>query len=160
VHRARAAPRCAARPLDAGRDRHGDLLSGALPPPALLRRPRLQGGRVPSQRARRGRRARAADLPRADRRAAGVRRRQDRRVLRGAASTTMTTAAHRVAVLGCGYWGKNLVRNFHALGALAAVADTSPQGRATAAQVAPGVAVHDRLDAALEDRSISGIVIG
>jgi predicted dehydrogenase len=71
----------------------------------------------------------------------------------------MTAAAHRVAVLGCGYWGKNLVRNFHALGALAAVADVSPQGRATAAQIAPGVAVHERLDAALEDRSISGIVI-
>jgi UDP-2-acetamido-3-amino-2,3-dideoxy-glucuronate N-acetyltransferase len=29
------------------------------------------------------------------------------------------TGAHRVAVLGCGDWGKNLVRNFHALGALA-----------------------------------------
>ncbi len=29
----------------------------------------------------------------------------------------------RVAVLGCGYWGKNLVRNFAELGALAAVCD-------------------------------------
>ena len=29
----------------------------------------------------------------------------------------------RVAVVGSGYWGKNLVRNFHALGALAAVCD-------------------------------------
>ena len=26
-----------------------------------------------------------------------------------------------IAVMGAGYWGKNLVRNFHALGALAAV---------------------------------------
>jgi len=72
----------------------------------------------------------------------------------------MTTSAHRVAVLGCGYWGKNLVRNFHALGALAAVADVAPQGRATAAQIAPGVAVHDQIDAVLEDRSIAGVVIG
>jgi predicted dehydrogenase len=71
----------------------------------------------------------------------------------------MTTAPHSVAVLGCGYWGKNLVRNFHALGALAAVVDVSPQGRATAAQVAPGVAIRE-LDAVLDDRSISGIVIG
>ena len=29
----------------------------------------------------------------------------------------------RVAVLGCGYWGKNLVRNFSDLGALAAICD-------------------------------------
>ena len=65
----------------------------------------------------------------------------------------------RVAVLGCGDWGKNLVRNFHALGALAAVADVSPHGRATAARIAPGAAIHDRLDAALDDRSIAGVVI-
>jgi predicted dehydrogenase len=65
----------------------------------------------------------------------------------------------RVAVLGCGDWGKNLVRNFHALGALAAVADVSPHGRRAAAQIAPGAAIHDRLDAALDDRSIAGVVI-
>jgi len=32
----------------------------------------------------------------------------------------------QVAVIGCGYWGKNLVRNFAELGALAAVADADP----------------------------------
>ena len=32
----------------------------------------------------------------------------------------------RVAVAGMGYWGKNLVRNFHELGALRAVCDSSP----------------------------------
>jgi UDP-2-acetamido-3-amino-2,3-dideoxy-glucuronate N-acetyltransferase len=31
-----------------------------------------------------------------------------------------------VAVVGCGYWGRNLVRNFHQLGALAAVCETHP----------------------------------
>ena len=29
----------------------------------------------------------------------------------------------RIAVLGCGHWGKNLVRNFHALGSLELVCD-------------------------------------
>lgn len=29
----------------------------------------------------------------------------------------------KVAVIGCGYWGKNLVRNFYQLGALAAICD-------------------------------------
>src|SRR5260370_28275176 len=42
-----------------------------------------------------------------------------------------------IAVLGCVYWGKNLVRNFHQLGALQLVCDTTEQGRATATAV-PG----------------------
>ena len=33
----------------------------------------------------------------------------------------------RVAVLGCGYWGKNLVRNFSELGALGGVVDPIPE---------------------------------
>jgi UDP-2-acetamido-3-amino-2,3-dideoxy-glucuronate N-acetyltransferase len=32
-----------------------------------------------------------------------------------------------VGVVGCGYWGRNLVRNFHQLGALAGVCDISEQ---------------------------------
>ena len=39
--------------------------------------------------------------------------------------TNSTPTPVKAAVLGCGYWGKNLVRNVHALGALAAVADTT-----------------------------------
>jgi predicted dehydrogenase len=35
----------------------------------------------------------------------------------------MTMSAGKTAVVGCGYWGKNLVRNFSQLGALAAVVD-------------------------------------
>lgn len=42
-----------------------------------------------------------------------------------------------VAVVGCGYWGKNLVRNFGQLGALSIVCDTTPTARATARQLAP-----------------------
>ncbi|MGI9433322.1 MAG: Gfo/Idh/MocA family oxidoreductase [Geminicoccaceae bacterium] len=32
-----------------------------------------------------------------------------------------------VAVVGCGYWGKNLVRNFSELGALGAISDPNPE---------------------------------
>ena len=32
-----------------------------------------------------------------------------------------------VSVIGCGHWGKNLVRNFHALGALHSVCDNTPE---------------------------------
>jgi predicted dehydrogenase len=43
----------------------------------------------------------------------------------------------RIAVIGCGYWGKNLVRNFQDLGVLQMVCDGSESGRATAAKIAP-----------------------
>jgi predicted dehydrogenase/acetyltransferase-like isoleucine patch superfamily enzyme len=36
-----------------------------------------------------------------------------------------SSGAPRVAVVGCGHWGRNLVRNFHMLGALAGVCDAS-----------------------------------
>lgn len=32
-----------------------------------------------------------------------------------------------IAVVGCGYWGKNLVRNMHEIGALAAVSDSNAE---------------------------------
>ncbi len=65
----------------------------------------------------------------------------------------------RLAVVGCGYWGKNLVRNFHALGALAAVADGTEAGRATAAQLAPGIEVVDDLAPLLGRPELDAVVI-
>ena len=32
----------------------------------------------------------------------------------------------KIAVVGSGYWGKNLVRNFHDLGVLSAICDKDP----------------------------------
>src|SRR5436309_3402658 len=55
-----------------------------------------------------------------------------------------------VAVAGCGYWGKNLVRVFQELGALGMVCDPTPGGQATARELAPEVPVTGSLDAALE----------
>ena len=46
----------------------------------------------------------------------------------------MTGTPVQVAVCGCGYWGKNLVRNFAALGALAAISDPEPEPAATLAR--------------------------
>jgi UDP-2-acetamido-3-amino-2,3-dideoxy-glucuronate N-acetyltransferase len=65
----------------------------------------------------------------------------------------------RIAVVGCGYWGRNLVRNFHALGALAAVVDETPAGRGLAAQLAPGVLVAADLGPLLAQRDIDGIAL-
>lgn len=63
-----------------------------------------------------------------------------------------------VAVIGCGYWGKNLVRNFYHLGSLSAVVDATESGRKKAQEIAPGVPVYDSISAALESDAV-GIVI-
>jgi predicted dehydrogenase len=64
-----------------------------------------------------------------------------------------------IAVVGCGYWGKNLVRNMHGLGALKCVVESHPAARANAQQVAPGVPVLPDLAAALADPDVKGIMI-
>jgi predicted dehydrogenase len=55
----------------------------------------------------------------------------------------------QVAVVGCGYWGKNLVRNFAQLGSLHMVCDSTPSGLETALQIAPQAAVVSDLQEAL-----------
>jgi predicted dehydrogenase/acetyltransferase-like isoleucine patch superfamily enzyme len=68
-----------------------------------------------------------------------------------------TAGAARVAVLGCGYWGKNLVRNFAELGALAAICDPN---RAAAAPLADRYHTPvAELDAVLRDNDIAGLAI-
>ncbi len=65
----------------------------------------------------------------------------------------------KIAVLGCGYWGKNLVRNFHALGALALVCDPAEPGRKTAQQIAPEVPVAATFEQALGNADITAVAI-
>jgi UDP-2-acetamido-3-amino-2,3-dideoxy-glucuronate N-acetyltransferase len=68
-----------------------------------------------------------------------------------------TAVTPRVAVVGCGVWGKNLVRNFKVLGALAAVHDTDA---GAARLVAEDVGVPAlSLDGLLASREIDGVVI-
>ncbi|WP_414661005.1 Gfo/Idh/MocA family protein [Horticoccus sp. 23ND18S-11] len=65
----------------------------------------------------------------------------------------------RVAVFGCGYWGRNVVRNFYGLGALGAVVDPTESGRAAAAQLAPGVPVYSDPEAAFSRSDLHAIVL-
>ncbi|HUR58391.1 MAG TPA: Gfo/Idh/MocA family oxidoreductase, partial [Opitutaceae bacterium] len=76
-----------------------------------------------------------------------------------AAPNLKSTAGPRVAVVGCGYWGRNLVRNFHALGALAAVADGTEPGRKLAAELAPGVEVVPEFESLLGRSDLDAIVL-
>ena len=63
-----------------------------------------------------------------------------------------------IAVVGCGFWGKNLVRNLFQLECLDLVCDATASGRATAAEVAPGVPVTEEVEAMLAS-DVSGVVI-
>jgi len=63
----------------------------------------------------------------------------------------------KVAVVGCGYWGKNLARNFKQLGALAAIFDLNPDTAKFHAE-AHEVPAMD-LRSALTDKKITGVVI-
>ena len=73
--------------------------------------------------------------------------------------TTPPFPGIRVAVVGCGYWGQNVVRNFHALHALGAIVDPAPNARENGAQLAPGVDVVDELDAVLSRTDIQAVVL-
>ncbi len=64
----------------------------------------------------------------------------------------------KIAVVGCGYWGKNLVRNFKDLNALAMVCDPTQQGCEQARQNAPGVRLVKNYDDVLNS-DIQGVVI-
>ena len=69
-----------------------------------------------------------------------------------------TVGPPSIAVIGCGYWGRNLVRNFNGLGALSLCCDATPQGRATASELAPQALVVSDVQAALES-NVAGVVI-
>jgi predicted dehydrogenase len=63
-----------------------------------------------------------------------------------------------VAVIGCGYWGKNLVRNFSRLGALSLICDAHPAARTVGAELAPQAQVVTDLEEVLQS-DVSGVVI-
>lgn len=60
----------------------------------------------------------------------------------------------RVVVVGCGWWGQNLVRNFHRLGALRAVVEPGSAGQARARELAPDVPVYASLEEAPADAGL------
>jgi UDP-2-acetamido-3-amino-2,3-dideoxy-glucuronate N-acetyltransferase len=65
----------------------------------------------------------------------------------------------KVAVVGCGYWGKNLVRNFRDLGALEMIFDPSEQGRLLARELAPETTIVENLESVLENDQIAAVAL-
>lgn len=63
-----------------------------------------------------------------------------------------------IALVGCGSWGRNLLRNFLALDVLALACDVSEAGREDARRLAPELPVVSDFDAVLDD-SVPAVVI-
>src|ERR1700730_14398176 len=64
----------------------------------------------------------------------------------------------RVAVIGAGYWAKNLVRNFHALNTLETVCDSNEETLSRIRQDYSVATTHD-FDAVLRDTEVHAVVI-
>ena len=67
----------------------------------------------------------------------------------------------RVGVVGLGYWGPNLARNFHALpdAELVWCCDASPAAHERTAPMVPGARMTDRIEDLLEDETLEAIVL-
>jgi UDP-2-acetamido-3-amino-2,3-dideoxy-glucuronate N-acetyltransferase len=72
---------------------------------------------------------------------------------------TAEQAPPRVAILGLGHWGSNLVRNIHALGALAGMSDTAEAARAKFAAAHPDARMYPSPEAAIADAGIEAVMI-
>src|SRR6266702_1221582 len=71
--------------------------------------------------------------------------------------TRMVT--HKIACIGAGYWGKNLVRNFTDLGVLAWVCESDPSTRAQLAAACPNARFTDAVEHVLADPEVAGFAI-
>jgi len=65
----------------------------------------------------------------------------------------------KIAIVGCGYWGRNLVRNFYELGHLETICDTEQSTLDEMIKDFPGVNSLKDVDRILDDPDIQGIVI-
>jgi UDP-2-acetamido-3-amino-2,3-dideoxy-glucuronate N-acetyltransferase len=65
----------------------------------------------------------------------------------------------RIAAIGAGYWGVNLIRVFHELGALYRICDFSEDRLALLAEKYPDVERNTDLDAVLNDPKVDAVVI-
>ncbi len=70
----------------------------------------------------------------------------------------MNSTEIKVAVVGCGYWGKNLVRNLARLEALGMVCDVTEEGRAKARELAPDVPVVADFESVMRS-DVAGVVL-
>ncbi|MFC2066739.1 Gfo/Idh/MocA family oxidoreductase [Chloroflexota bacterium] len=64
-----------------------------------------------------------------------------------------------IAIIGCGYWGKNLVRNFAELGDLHTICDTDPKVLEQFASSYPGTITESNYQKVFSSPEIKGVII-
>jgi len=64
-----------------------------------------------------------------------------------------------IAVIGCGYWGKNLVRNFAQLGALHTICDSNTEALQALKSSYPDANTETDFNHVLQNDSVKGVVI-
>jgi UDP-2-acetamido-3-amino-2,3-dideoxy-glucuronate N-acetyltransferase len=74
-------------------------------------------------------------------------------------STPLKQLKTSLAVVGVGYWGKNLVRNFHDLGALTVLCDASESVEANYARQYPEVKFYRQFSAVLSNPSVTAVAL-
>lgn len=67
--------------------------------------------------------------------------------------------ANNIAVVGAGYWGKNLIRNFSELGVLRTICDTSDSTLSQYSSLSTELRCTTEFQSVLEDPNIDGVVI-
>ena len=72
---------------------------------------------------------------------------------------TTRVSSPRVAVIGAGYWGKNLVRNFHDIGALAAVCESDAAAHRWVVAEYPQCRMASSFAEVLRDDTITAVAI-
>src|SRR6478609_7541318 len=70
-----------------------------------------------------------------------------------------TSHNEKIAVIGCGHWGKNLVRNFYELGFLYKICDLNRGALENLRQQYPKVRITDQFDDIFNDPQVTGVVI-
>lgn len=68
-------------------------------------------------------------------------------------------AEQKIAVIGCGVWGRNIVRNFYNLGALKIVCDIDPENRKKILEQYPGVEVTDDFNEIINNPEITAVAV-
>ncbi|MEW5821634.1 MAG: Gfo/Idh/MocA family oxidoreductase [Cyanobacteriota bacterium] len=64
-----------------------------------------------------------------------------------------------IAVIGSGYWGKNIVRNYSEIDCLYAICEIDEEKRKLLAEQYPGVLIYETFDKLLADKKVEGIAI-
>ena len=71
----------------------------------------------------------------------------------------MTEKKQRIAVIGYGMWGKNIVRNFYNLNVLDTVCDLDPETREKIKTLYPGVNVISDLQEIIDNQKITAVAV-